>query len=317
MNILERIDSALNEAQRPKKTPFKEHYPVFREAPREPVIVDMTEQAFRMAALRNSRGPCAGWDDYIAGRDYQPPMYFNSNVPVGPEDTGKHGIMSPQEGDKIQFDGPNPFSRRHANIRPWAPGEMLMTMMTVVDPDGKGNNPADGLLHQVATKGIVKRAAEATHGKYDRYDVDYSMQQGAVAIIQALPGDESRLGTRFTSFVGDYIQQAMKAGLPAGYQDEYRKIRGLRRRVIPLIKSALRNAMDGEPLSTDEQRIRREFATINYCTRCKGTGLVRNPQKAAAPDDEDIPEGIPCPQCDKDASGKSTGRIKEPGPKHP
>ena len=249
MTILERLDSALAgtgyNLQEAEEAEFE--------------IVDMASQGDRMSALKDCRGPCVGWEDYIAGRDYEPPKDYKSNRPFGPKDTGKRGIISSQkEADQLEFDGENPFSRKYHGIRPWAPGEVLMTLMYRNERGGQ-----QGLLHTIATKGIVARAAKATHGKYDENDIDNSIQQGALAVLQALPHDEARLGTRFTSFVGDVIQQGMKAGVPPGYQDEYRKARGLRNLITPIVRSALRDARNGEPLETHQVDLRRVFAGVD------------------------------------------------------
>ena len=265
------------------------------------IIADMDDQSSRMKALHNCRGPCVGWDDYIAGRDYQPPMYFKSDQPYGPKDTGKLGIRV-KEADQLQFDGPNPFSIRHGGVRPWAPGEVLLTLIS-----NGPNRESNGSIQMIARKGAVSRAALATHGKYDEDDIDNAIQQGAAAVIQALPGDEARKGTRFTSFIGTAIQQGMKAGVPSGYQDEYRKIRGLRRKLTTKVKAALRDALNGEPLETYIRDIRIDFAHFDRCPKCNGDGKIKTKEIDPRTGKN---KTINCPTCG------GVGTV-QPGPRHP
>jgi hypothetical protein len=291
MNILGRIDFALNnpkilveaEAELPDKVG-------------PAMIVDMDDQIAKMRALKNCKGPCVGWDDYAAGKDYRPPMLFRvgSTRPYGPKDTGRTGITSPKEGEHISLE-PNPFSVKYGGVRPWARGEVLMTMMYSSDDE-----EARGTLYAVAKKGVIERAARATHGKYDETDIEDAVMRGASAVLLELPNDEVRDGVRFTNFVGSAIQQAMKAGVPAGYGNEYRKARGFKRTLTPLIKTALNHVMNGLPLEGDIEAIDREFEKIAICPRCKGTGEVVNPR------DKNVK--MVCPRCD----GKKT---TEPGPK--
>lgn len=246
MNIFERLDAAFNVINEVQQ--FVDEG--------QPKQIDMMDQSEKMYALRNSRGPCVGWDDYIQGKDYKPPMYYNSNTPYGPKDTGARG-MDIRDSGKLEFDGENPFSRRHGGIRPWSPGEVLATMMYKSEDDD-----TTGILYKIARKGAVTRVAKATHGKYDENDVDNAVQQGAMAVLQELPNDKAKLGTRFTTFVGAAIQQGMRAGVPPGYQDEYRKARGLRRALEPKMKAALKNAKNGADLERSLDDINGIFKSL-------------------------------------------------------
>jgi hypothetical protein len=332
MDILKRINIALNEAKKKKKRRTRISYPNDPKYVYDPTVVDMSNQADKMSALRNCRGPCVGWEEYVKGNDYIPPMYYKNNVPYGPKDTGKKGITSStKEADEISFNGVNPYSKEHDGIRPWAPGEVLLAMMhKSIDKDERGG------LHRIATKQPVVRAAKATHGKYDESDVDNSIQQGAIAILQMLPKDEARPNVRFTGFVGHAIEQAMKAGAPAGYGDEYRRVRGLKRSVQSVINKALRDAGSGRPLDDDAKAVEKAFDVINICPRCKGTGfvdvVVRDEKDKIVRDKNGEPVKIKerCSKCGKIPYGTSDDDIKDllrvagdgrvkapPGPLHP
>jgi hypothetical protein len=330
MDILERINIALDEAKKKKRARIEyKNDPAYIS---EPTIVDMSNQADKCSALRNCRGPCVGWEEYAAGEDYEPPMYYKNNVPYGPKDTGKNGITSSaKEADEISFSGVNPYSKFHDGIRPWAPGEVLLTAMHKnEDQDEKG------VLHLIATKKPVERTAMATHGKYDKHDIDNSIQQGAVAILQMLPKDEARPGVRFTGFIGHAVEQAMKAGAPAGYGDEYRRVRGLKRSVQTAINKALQDAGSGKPLDDDIEDINEVFEVINRCQRCLGKGfterVARDKKGNVVRDKEGEPVKVQerCTKCGKIPPGTSKedaeklvhvpsdGIVKvPPGPLHP
>lgn len=242
MNILERIDSIF-EAR--------------GEGPDEAKTIDMSDQTERMYTLKNCRGPCVGWDDYAAGKDYQPPRYFSSEVPYGPKDMGKHGIVSAEDSKAIKFDGANPFSRKYGGVRPWCPGEVLMTMMAKgTDKDSKG------ILWTIAKKGTAARAGLAALGRWDENDADNAVQQGAAAALRVLSQDQARIGVRFTSWIGIAIEQGIIAGVPAGYHDEYRKARGLKTRTIDIAKKALRDAQNGEPIEDHILALNRAFVDV-------------------------------------------------------
>ncbi|MCK9557019.1 MAG: hypothetical protein M0R50_03130 [Candidatus Cloacimonetes bacterium] len=276
MNILERIDSAIDKVvaeaddeggNRPIKTVLS----------KKSRVIDVNDQQARMRAIKNCKGPCVGWDDYVAGRDYTPPMYWKDKdggqegpydikiqIPYGPEDEGGGGIISPKEGEitkdngeKVNFDR-NPFSRKYGGVRPWAPGEVVLTMTN--KSDEKAN---EGILYKVARKAWVSRAALAVHGKYDETDIDDAVMRGAFVVLRELGRDEMRDGVRFTSFLGAALQQGMKAGVPAGYHDEYRKARGLRRRIIPIAKQALKSIIVGGSTDDEIRRLDAEYAGID------------------------------------------------------
>jgi hypothetical protein len=288
MDILERINIALDgpmlvedDVQQAAKT------------------VDMTNQYERKKALEDCKGPCIGWEDYAAGNDYVPPMFWaaKSTQPYGPKDTGRAGITTPKEYEQLTFDGPSPHSVKYGGVRPWAPGEVLETLMYKSDEDG-----LRGKLYEVAKKGVVDRAARAAHGKYDEDDVEDSVLRGASAVLLELPNDEAQDGTRFTSFIGSAIQQAMKAGVPPGFGDEYRRTRGLKRKMLPIISSALKNAKNGESLNNSVAELNKLYQNFNTCIRCKGSGEVVDPRNRT--------RMMHCKRCG------GNGEVVEPGPRH-
>jgi hypothetical protein len=287
MDILERINIALNGT-------------ILVEADQqEPIIVDMTDQAARKRALENCKGPCVGWEDYTAGDDYIPPMFWanKSTQPYGPKDTGRAGITTPKEYEQLTFDGPNPHSAKYGGVRPWAPGEVLETLMYKNQDEDLA-----GTLYDVARKGIVSRAAQSVHGKYDEDDIEDSVLRGASAVLLELPNDEAQDGIKFTSFLGPAIQQAMKAGVPPGFGDEYRRARGLRRAITRVANSALKNARNGDALSNDITALNKLYQAFNICIRCKGTGEVVDPRDRTAM--------MKCKRCG------GSGEVLEPGPRH-
>jgi hypothetical protein len=336
MNILERLNSALKNDG--KLILEVKH---IKTSPDQPgTEVDMSDPYSRMAGLANCRGPSVGWADYAAGRDYVPPLYFEkgSTLEIGPKDTGKTGIIAPVDTDEkeIKFDGPNPYSYKHGGIRPWSPGEVIQVFLQ------KGyDKESSGLLRKLARKNKVSNAAVATHGKQDAHDIRDAMAVGAMATMQALPDDEAREGIRFTAYIGTYIQQAMLAGAPPGYSDEYRRTRGLRRALEPVIKRAIVHAREGSPLLTEPGNIngkavesdldsaKEAFKRLDVCPKCGGTGQVMGYKVWTADDEENdsnhkegeyavdrtgkkIPEKQDCKRCIKG----STAHIP-PGPKHP
>ena len=250
MNILQRIDLALSSITEAK------------EGPSEATVIDINDQAERMEALRNCRGPCIGWEDYAAGRDYQPPMFFNSKVPYGPKDEGKYGVLD--TAHEIQFTGENPFSRKYGGVRPWSPGEVMKTFLT-----RGGSRSSDGLAWTIATKGFVSRAGKATRGRWSEDDIADAVQLATVAAERELHKDEARPGTRFTSWIGVAMQQGIVGGVPAGYRDEYRKVRGFFKDLLALAKSALVQAKKGWPAKNSSTFIKGEKGVGSILRRGK------------------------------------------------
>lgn len=251
MNIIERLSVVLSEAGVGSKIP----------GPKEPQIIDIKDQGERSAALRNCRGPCVGWSDYAAGNDYQPPMFFTSDVPYGPKDTGKRGIISShKDAAELQFDGENPFSRKYGGVRPWHPGEVLLTFLTRTD-----DRSTTGQLWLIATKQSIQRASLATLGRWDETAVEEAVSLGASAALQVLKSgvDEARIGVRFTSFIGMFIEQGIRAGVPAGYGDEYRKARGLFNDMEKIARSSARRISAGDGTDAELLSLRRLFGSID------------------------------------------------------
>jgi hypothetical protein len=311
MNILERIDSAFK-----KKTINEE---VHTKEPGEPGdFVNMHDPIARVLALRNSKGPHIGWDNYAAGKDYQPPTYFEagSDKELGPKDTGAKGVTAPTDGKEkeIAFDGPSQYSERHGFVRPWSTGEILTTLMHV-GPD----EDTDGELHIIATKGVISRAREAMTGRDEpnQDDIEDAMALGAMAVLQILPKDEARPGVRFTSFIGNWMEQAMFAGAQPGYSDEYRRARGLRSRVEPAVKRAIVDASKGIPLDDALADVERKFNELYICPACKGDGTINIWKDEPDPDPKKpakkVPAKVQCKKCD----GKGTTEHIKAGPQHP
>lgn len=278
MNIIKRLDNVLTEVA----------YKSDVKGPLKPTIINIADQSDRVTALDNCRGPCIGWEDYAAGLDYEPPKFFNSDVPYGPRDSGKDGIVSTnKDKDQIKFKGTNDYSYKYGHVRPWAPGEVLMTMVS----KGDGRNGTEGIISLISKKGAVTRTAVATRGKYDQTDQLDSMQNGAIAAIQGLPDDQARKDIRFTSWIGIAIQQGMIGGVPPGYGDEYRLARGLRRRLESIIKDAIDKARNGESLNQNKEDIINACLPLTQCHKCKGIGKVRENK------DDPKSELVECPLC--------------------
>ena len=251
MNIIERLSVVLSEAGVGSKIP----------GPKEPQIIDIKDQGERSAALRDCRGPCIGWTDYAAGRDYQPPMFFTSSVPYGPKDEGKRGIISShKDAVELQFDGVNPFSRKYGGVRPWHPGEVLLTFLTRTN-----DKNTTGQLWIIATKQSIQRTSLATLGRWDESSVEEAVSLGANAALQVLKHntDEARIGVRFAAFIGMFIEQGIRAGVPAGYGDEYRKARGLFNDMEKIARSSVRRISAGDGVDAELLSLRRLFGSID------------------------------------------------------
>lgn len=298
MNIIERLDSAFN-------------IDVIDEAEESPatqaIIVDMDDPDARRAALHNCKGPNVGWDDYVAGRDYIPPRVFTvgSRQPIGPKDTGKGGL-SERDSRDVKFDE-NPYSHKYGGVRPWSVSEVIETL--IGDYDEKRDTwTTNSILRKIAKKGTVSGAAAAAHGgKYDENDIRDAIMRGAEAAIQVLPSDRAEEGVRFDSYIGIAIEQAMRAGVPPGYHDEYRKARGMRRNLTSIARSAIRNIRDGERIEGDIMEVRKAFANFNRCPDCEGAGEIQSKNML---DKEGRRALVRCVRC----GGK--GEL-ESGPKHP
>jgi hypothetical protein len=207
-SILERLESALSSAFTAK---------VLSEG-----VIDIYDPVQAKQSLFNVRGPVIGWDDYVAGNDYQPPMEYNSNTPLGPAD-----------------DRGNPHSAKYGGVRPYDPNE-VMTILTRQsdDPD------TEGLLWRIANKHSVRRSSDSTGRSHD---AEEAVSLGALGALKAMAKDQARKGTRFTSYIGFEVENAMTAGVSAGYSNEYRDAQGLLLRVIDALKKAQTAVKGGEP----------------------------------------------------------------------
>lgn len=204
-------------------------------------IIDLRDQAAAKRALDNTRGPSIGWNDYEAGKDYQPPYVWNTSNTAGVH-RGKAGpvtIYSPGKPIGPEDTQGNPFSKKYGGVRPWSHEEVLKVLSAQTgDPDSEGK------LWQIANKPTVRRAYEMTQKAYDQED---AVALGMNAAWRALMKDGGRPGIRFTSFAGFEIENGMRNGVPAGYGDEYRMARGLIGRLELVAKRARANIAAGRP----------------------------------------------------------------------
>ena len=211
------------------------------QGPAEPRIIDITDQTQRAWALRNCRGPNPGWTDYLAGRDYVPPKYFESDVPLGPND-----------------DRGNPYSAKYGGVRPWSDEEIIRTIIHRED-----EGPGQGLLWIIARKPDIQRAFRATYGTWDDNMLWEAIQLGAAAAWRALQQDQGRLGVRFTSFLGNWIPEGMKTGVPPGFFNEYRESRGLLSRLEQHARRCLRAISASQPVDAHLEALRAEVAGLD------------------------------------------------------
>ena len=194
--------------------------------PDTPEIIDINNQRARMEALRSCRAPCVGWDDYVAGNDYQPPCFYTSDVPYGPE-----ADLSA-----------NPHAEKYGGVRPWNPNEVMATLiypLPLKHGEGLESVPrADfGLIWTIARKPRVERAfLEAGQP----FDVEEAVAVGVHAALYNLHKDQGRRGTRFTSFLGHWIEAGMVEGVSPSFNNEYREFRGAIAYLVNLTRAAKR-----------------------------------------------------------------------------
>ncbi len=216
-NFLERLDKrisklVLNEAQE----------------------VNVKDQAERKKALFITRGPCTGWDDYIAGRDYQPPYVYDTQDGGGTHKSrvGNVSLKSPAEPIGFLDNGKNPHSAKYGGIRPWSPNEVLETL------GFESRDPAQrGLAWDIALKNSVRQSFAVNGRNFDPEDV-YNL--GLAAAWRQLKQDRAAPGVRFTSFVGQGMEEAMTSGNPAGFKNEYKDARGMLHNSRTILMRALR-----------------------------------------------------------------------------
>jgi hypothetical protein len=233
LSLTDRIDRMLlSEAKRPTH-----------------IVVDLSDLAAVKRAIDSTRGPCTGWDDYLAGKDYQPPYVWNTAETAG--------VRTNKVGERVQITAPpipigpvdnrgNQHSNKYHGIRPWDPDELLRAVSRRTgDPD------TEGKLWQIAHKLSVQNAHAVTGRSFDAED---SVQLGLHAVNRALARDDGMPGVRFTSYAGHDIETGMVSGVPAGYGDEYRKARGLILRLDKEGKRALRNLREGNPANSERDR---------------------------------------------------------------
>ncbi len=192
-----------------------------RQEPDSPVLIDPHDIPERNAALHCCRGPCIGRKAYEAGQDYQPPMYWTSDVPIGPPD-----------------DMGNPHSQKYGGVRPWTENEVMQGLM----------NKGSGKLADIAKKSPVMAAYSRNYGSYSEESMDEAIQLGAMNAWRALQQDEARIGTRFDSYIGTPAEEGMKTSVPPGFQNEYRVARGLLGRFGDIGSRLLRLVREGKPL---------------------------------------------------------------------
>lgn len=218
--------------------------------PKGPVIIDINDQRERMQALKNSRAPCIGWEDYIAGRDYEPPTYYTTtDVPYGPKDT-----MG------------NPHSDKYGGVRPWSIDEVMATLIWPSPermPYPDEDRDTIGILWIIARKPKVMAAFRANYRTYDKWSMEEAVSLGAAAAYRAIFGDEGRVGVRFTSFIGQWIETGMRDSIPPGFQNEYRFARGLIRRWADIGRGAARVIAAGRPVERIVNELNAEIEGID------------------------------------------------------
>lgn len=184
--------------------------------------IDPKDQAARKKALSITRGPCTGWDDYVAGNDYQPPYVYdtvNGGANVHKGRAGNVALHSPAVPIGFPDNGHNPHSSKYNGIRPWSPDEVSETL------GFKSDDPAQrGLAWDIALKNSVQQSFAVNGRAFAPEDV-YNL--GLTAAWRALQQDRGAPGVRFTSFVGQSMEEAMTSGVPAGFKNEYKDARGM------------------------------------------------------------------------------------------
>lgn len=254
--------------------------------PDAPILVDPIDIHERNAALLCCRGPCVGRKAYEAGQDYQPPMWWSSDMPIGPPD-----------------DIGNPHSHKHAGVRPWTENEVMQGLM----------NKGSGKLAEIAKKSPVIAAYERNYGSYSEESLDEAIQLGATNAWIALPRDEARINTRFTAWIGSYAEEGMKSGVPPGFRNEFRVARGLLGRFDDIGHRLLRQVREGKPL--DQAAIGRLQTYVDGIDPEAGphnksqvpVAVVLQAQEAGPKAPEDA-EDAPAPQQPK---GRAADEMKE------
>ena len=196
--------------------------------------VNVNDQAERKKALSITRGPCVGWEDYIAGRDYQPPYVYDT-IDGGGVHKGRAGnvqLRTPAEPIGFVDNGKNPHSAKYGGIRPWSPEEVAQTL------GYESRDPAKrGLAWDIALKNAVQQSFAVNGRNFDPEDV---YNQGLYAAWRAMQNDRGAPGVRFTSFVGQGMEEAMTSGNPAGFKNEYKDARGMLHNSRAILMRALR-----------------------------------------------------------------------------
>lgn len=185
-------------------------------------IIDINDQAEAKVALDITRGPCIGWDDYEAGRDYTPPYVYNTAdvESVHNARTGKAvGIQTPAIPIGPKDNIGNPHSAKYGGVRPWSPDEVINCLMYL-----SNDRDLRGKLWSVINKGSVKRAFENSG---QSFDPDRIENLARVAAWKSLLKDRNQIGTKFTSFIGSMVEEMITSGGSAGFGDEYKTARGI------------------------------------------------------------------------------------------
>lgn len=237
--ILSRLNTALFEAE-------NEHY-----------IIDLTNEVEAKNALDKTRGPCVGWADYKAGRDYQPPYIWDTSDSGGSHTgrTGQKDLKSPAVPIGPKDNAGNKYSQKYHGVRPWSPDEVLAVLA-----NNSENPSARGRLWSIAHKQSVQRAYSISGRGFDPED---AVALGLHAAWRAIDRDRGMPGVRFTSFAGHEIENGMIAGVPAGYGDEYRKARGLISRLDVQIRKASRAISSGKSANDAAAEIRNLLSVID------------------------------------------------------
>jgi hypothetical protein len=189
---------------------------VFAESSTEPTVIDMGNPHARDYALANCKGPHIGWRDYVAGKDYQPPTFSDSSVPVGPPDENN-----------------NPHSAKYGGVRPWSKEEVIETVI-------QQNGLADRVMNSNA---YLKNYIAG-----DRQKRDTLKSNAAHAIDLKLWQDEAR-DNKFLTWIYKKIFSFMAGGGGQVYGDEYRVTQGTLDYWNSLIGKAVRPIRQGQDIS--------------------------------------------------------------------
>lgn len=180
------------------------------EAASSPIIVDINDLDDARRALNNSRGPCIGWRDYVAGEDYVPPRKTHDETPYGPQD----GTAYTGKQDRVPS---NPHSAKYGGIRPWSYDEVVKVLID--------QRKANVTYFPRGIWSMMEKYKKAGLAATKRWDPEEYLPTILDSLWGAIEKDGGRLGTEFTKYLSLHID--FLGGPAAGMYGEHRKIRGL------------------------------------------------------------------------------------------